>query len=153
DAPGIYRLRVTAAEPQAPNGGYDIALQDVAAATERHTARVAAARAFAQGMESYRQGARQAMLEAPGHFSPALAHWRAAEDPVEAAKTLYTSGLTYIEVGDQREALERSTEALTLAHAANDPRVEARALNAIGEVHNYFGDKRKAIGYYEQALP
>src|SRR5262249_21778585 len=110
DAPGIYRLRVTAAEPQAPNGGYDIALQDVAAATERHTARVAAARAFAQGMESYRQGTRQAMLEALDHFSRALAHWRAAEDPVEAAKTPYTSGLAYIRVWGQREALARSPE-------------------------------------------
>ena len=142
-----------ASEPHAPNGRYEIALRDMGPATERHRERVAAARAFAQGMESYRQGTRQAMLQALGHFSEALAHWRAAEDRVEAAKTLYTSGLTYIEIGNQQEALEYSTQALALAHAANDLRAEARALNAIAEVHNYFGDKRKAIGYYEQALP
>jgi CHAT domain-containing protein/Flp pilus assembly protein TadD len=153
DASGIYRLRVMASEPQAPSGRYEIALHDMEPATERHRERVAAARAFAQGMESYQQGTRQAMLQALDHFSEALAHWRAAEDRVEAAKALYTSGLIYIEIGNQQEALEHSTEALALAHAANDPRAEARALNAIGEVHNYFGDRRKAIGYYEQALP
>jgi CHAT domain-containing protein/predicted negative regulator of RcsB-dependent stress response len=153
DASGIYRLRVMASEPQAPNGRYEIALRDMGPATERHRERVAAARAFAQGMESNRQGTRQAMLQAVDDFYKALAHWRAAEDHVEAARMLYTSGLTYIEIGDQQQALERSTQALALAQAANDLRAEARALNAIAEVHNYFGDKRKAIGYYEQALP
>jgi CHAT domain-containing protein/Tfp pilus assembly protein PilF len=93
------------------------------------------------------------MLQALDDFSEALAHWLAAEDRSEAAKTLYTSGLTHIEIGNQPEALEQSTKALALAQAANDRRAEARALNAIAEVHNYFGDKRKAIGYYEQALP
>lgn len=153
DVSGIYRLRVVASEPQAPNGRYEIALHDTGPATEQHRERVAAARAFAQGMDSNRQGTRQAMLQALEHFSDALAHWRAAEDRVEAAKTLYTSGLTSIEIGNQQQALEHSTQALALAQAANDIRAEARALNAIGEVHNYFGDKRKAIEYYEQALP
>jgi CHAT domain-containing protein/predicted negative regulator of RcsB-dependent stress response len=153
DASGIYRLRVIASEPQAPNGRYEIAMRDMGPANERHRERIAGARAFAQGMESNRQGTRQAMLQALHYFSEALAHWRAAQDRVEAAKTLYTSGLTHIEIGNQQEALEHSTEALALARAANDLRAEARALNAIAEVHNYFGDKRKAIGYYEQALP
>ena len=153
DASGIYRLRIKASEPQAPNGRYEIALRDMEPATERHRERVAAARAFAQGMDSYRQDTRQAMLQALDYFSEALPHWRAAEARVEAAKTLYTSGLTYIEIGNQQEALAQSTQALALAQAANDLKAEARALNAIGEVHNYFGDKRIAIGYYEQALP
>jgi CHAT domain-containing protein len=153
DASGVYQLRVIALEPQAPDGRYQIVLLDMAPAAERHRERVAAARAFAQGMESNRQGTRQSMLRALDYFSAASAHWRAAEDRVEVAKTLYTSGLTSIEIGNQQEALEYSTQALALAQAASDPKAEARALNAIGEVHNYFGDKRKSIGYYEQALP
>jgi CHAT domain-containing protein/Flp pilus assembly protein TadD len=153
DVSGVYRLRVIASEPQAPDGRYEIALRDMATATERHKERVAAARAFAQGMESYRRGTRQAMLQALDDFSNALTHWRAAEDRVEAAKTLYTSGSISIEIGNQKEALEQSTEALALAQAANDFRAQARALKTIGEVHHTFGDLRKAIGYYEQALP
>jgi CHAT domain-containing protein/tetratricopeptide (TPR) repeat protein len=153
DASGIYRLRVIASEPQAPNGRYAIELRHMRPATDRHRERVAAARAFAQGTELSRQGTRQEMLQALAHFSEALAHWRAADDRVEAARALYTSGLTYIEIGNQHEALEHSTQALALAHAASDLRAEARALNAIAEVHNYFGDKRKAVGYYEQAMP
>jgi hypothetical protein len=68
DASGIYRLRVKATEPQAPNGRYEIALRDMGPATERHRKRVAAARAFAQGMELYRQGPRQAMLQRSAIF-------------------------------------------------------------------------------------
>jgi CHAT domain-containing protein/Tfp pilus assembly protein PilF len=153
DATGIYRLRVMASEPQAPEGRYEIALRDVGIATERHRERVAAARAFAQGMESKRQGTRQAMLAALDHFSEALAHWRVAEDRVEAAKTLYTSALTHIDIGNQQPALEHSTQALALAQAANDRRAEGRALDVIAEAHHTFGDLRTAIGYYEQALP
>jgi CHAT domain-containing protein/Tfp pilus assembly protein PilF len=153
DASGVYQLRLIASEPQAPDGRYEIALLDMEPATERHRERVAAARAFAEGMESNRQGTRQSMLRALDYFSAASAHWRAAEDRAEVAKALYTSGLTSIEIGNQQEALEYSTQALALAQAASDPRAEARALNAIAEVHNYFGDKRKSIGYYEQALP
>src|SRR5262249_42069871 len=129
DASGTYRLRVTASEPKAPNGRYEIALREIGPATERHKERVAAARTFARGMESSRQDTRQALLQAVDDYSMALTHWRAAEDRVEAAKTLYTSGETYIEIGDQQKALEQSTQALELAQAANDPRAQGRALN------------------------
>jgi tetratricopeptide (TPR) repeat protein len=150
---GIHRLRLAASEPKAPAGRYRITLEDLAVATPRHRERVAAARDFARGMESYRQNTRAAMLQAIGHLSNALAHWRAAADRAEAATTLYTIGLAYIEIGDRQKALENATLALATAQAANDRRAEARALNAIGEVHNYFGDKRKAVEFYEQALP
>jgi CHAT domain-containing protein/tetratricopeptide (TPR) repeat protein len=153
DVPGLYRLRVVASEPHAPNGRYEIVLRERELATGRHRERIVAARAFARGAQSNRQGTRQAMLEALEHFSDALAHWRSAEDRVEAAKTLYTSGLTHIEIGHQQEALDLSTQAVALAHAANDLKTEARALDAVGEAHHTFGDLRKAIEYYEQALP
>ena len=153
DKTGTYRLRLSASEPNAPRGRYQITLDERGAATERHKQRIAAARAFAEGMHLYRQGTREAMLQAIGQFSVALGDWRAAGDLVEAARTLYTSGLTYIEIGDQQKALECTTEALKLARMAGDRVAESRALNMIGEVHNYFGDKRDAIGYYEQALP
>jgi hypothetical protein len=90
DTSGVYRLRLTASEPHSPVGRYEITLRDIGAATERHKARVAAARAFARGMDSYRQGTREAMLQAIDHLSDALTHWRAAGDRAEVAKTLYT---------------------------------------------------------------
>jgi CHAT domain-containing protein/tetratricopeptide (TPR) repeat protein len=152
DRPGIYRLQVSASEPDAQIGRYEIEIRNVETATERHRERVAAARAFARGMESYRRDTREAMLQAIGSFSEARAHWQTAGDRVEVARTRYTIGLTYIEIGNKQEALEYSTQALAAARVAKDARAEARALNAIGEVQNYFGDKRKAVEYYEQAL-
>ena len=152
DTAGTYRLRLSASEPQAPNGRYQITLDELGASTEQHRHRIAAARAFAEGMRLYRQGTREAMLQAIQRFSVGLVEWNVAGDLGEVARTLYTSGLTYIEIGDQQKALEYTAEALEVARRAGDRIAESRALNMIGEVHNYFGDKRKAIGYYEQAL-
>src|SRR5215471_9584616 len=48
DTTGTYRLRVTAPDPNAPLGRYNISLAGVEPAAERHEFRIAAARAYAQ---------------------------------------------------------------------------------------------------------
>src|SRR5262245_27844594 len=153
DASGVYRLRLTSSEPQAPIGRYEVTLRDIKPSTEQHKMRIAGARAFAQAMPLSRQGTREAMLKAVGYFEDALAQWRAAQDLVEEARTLYTIGLTYIEIGDQQQALKYTSEALPVAQASHNSKAEGRAMDSLAEVQNYFGDKRKAIEYYEQALP
>jgi tetratricopeptide (TPR) repeat protein len=87
------------------------------------------------------------MLQAIDHLSDALTHWRAAGDRAEVAKTLYTIGSTYIEIGDQKKALEHTTLALAAAHAANDRRAEARATSISARCITISGDKRKAAGF------
>ena len=149
---GTYRLRITASESRAPMGTYRVVLHEIGMATERHRERIAARRAFAQAARAYRAGTREAMLLAIEHYAGAVAHWRASADNVEIANTLYHSGLTYIEIGDQQKALEATDEALKAARAAGDRKSEGRVLKAIGEIHHNFGDKKKAIGFYEQAL-
>jgi len=153
DASGTYRLRLTSSEPQAPIGHYEVTLRDIKPATEQHKMRIAGARAFSQAITLSRLGTREALLKAIGYFEDAVARWRAAQDLVEAARTLYTIGLTYIEIGDQQQALKYMSEALPVAQASHNSKAEGRALDSLAEVHNYFGDKRKAIEYYEQALP
>jgi CHAT domain-containing protein/Tfp pilus assembly protein PilF len=150
---GTYRLQITAPELHAPAGRYDITLQTPEPATARHRDRIAAARKFAEGMTLFRQDTRESMLQAVERFKESLANWRQAGDPVEEARTLYTIGLTYIEIGDEKAALEYATAGLKSAQAAKDRKAEGRALNSLAEVENNFGDKRKAIEYYVQALP
>jgi len=150
---GVYRLRVATSERNAPSGRYEMTLRDVEPSTERHKIRIAAARAFAEAMTLYRQGTREAMLKAIGHLEDALAQWRALQDLVEQASMLYTISLTYMEIGNQQDALKYASEALPVARASHDRTIEGRALDSLGDVQNYFGDKRKAIEYYEQALP
>ena len=153
DASGIYRLRLTPSDPTAPSGRYEITLRNIEPATEHHNARIAARRAFAQAVALYRQGTRESLLKAILPLEDALIQWRAAQDLFEEARTLYTAGRTYIEIGDQQQALKYASEALSVAQRSHDSKAEARSLDSLGEVQNYFGNKKKAIDYYEQALP
>ena len=89
EVPGAYRLRITASDPHAPSGRYEITLRDIGAATERHKMRIAAARAFAAGMNSRRTGTREAFVQAIGQVEQALAHWRAAQDRIQEAISVY----------------------------------------------------------------
>jgi len=153
NASGSYRLSIAASDTHAPSGHYAITLQDVQPAEEHHHVRIAAVRSFGHAMTLSRQGDREQMLKAVSYLEDGLARWRSLEDLVEQSRTLYVIGLTYLEVGNQEEALKYASEALTEARKSGDSKVQGRALDALGDVENYFGDKRKAIEYYEQALP
>ena len=150
EAAGTYRLQISASDPHAPIGRYEVTLASPEPATERHQRRIAAAREFTEGMTLFRQDTREAMVQATGRFKESLANWREAGDHVEEARALYTIALTYIEIADEKQALEYANASLMSAQAAHDRKTEGRALNSLAEVQNYFGDKRKAIEYYEQ---
>jgi CHAT domain-containing protein/Tfp pilus assembly protein PilF len=153
DVPGAYRLRITASESHAPSGRYEIALREIRPSTNRHRMRIAAARAFAAGMNSRKSDKREGFLQAISQVKQALGHWRAAEDRIEEATSLFTIGLLYIETADRQNALQYTTEAFAVAQSTTDQKIIGRALEAIGRVHNNFGDKRNAIEYCERALP
>src|SRR5215831_17883186 len=103
---GTYRLQIRASDSHAPTGSYEVTLGTLESATERHQRRIDAAREFAVGMNLFRQDTREAMIQAVGRFKESLANWQKAGDPIEEARSLYTIGLTYIEIGDEKEALE-----------------------------------------------
>src|SRR5262249_23917035 len=132
-APGKYRVRVTASEPHAPTGWYQIALTDSAPATERHRTRIAAARELSLATAANRQATREAMLEAVRHFGTARSYWRAVEDPGEEARTLYSMAFVYIDLGDREKALAHATEALAVARTTHDDQLLGRIFNCIGE--------------------
>jgi CHAT domain-containing protein/tetratricopeptide (TPR) repeat protein len=92
-------------------------------------------------------------MEAIAHFEVSLSHWRAAQDHVEAARTLMTIGMFYAQSGDRQRAMEYTTQGLSVAEASHDRRMEAWALENLATVWNNFADMRKAIEYADQALP
>jgi len=149
---GIYRARVMAFEAHAPTGRYDITLRDVSLSTQRQKLRVAATCELAIATAANRKATREAMLDAIRHFEAARGHWRAAGDALEEARTLYTMGFAYIELGDRDKALAHTTEALAIARVAGDGWLLGRVLDSVGEVYNNFGDKKAAMPYYEEAL-
>jgi len=153
DTQGRYRLRLTTAERRAPDGAYEIEFVETAPASDRHEARIAAARRFADAMASRKDDTREGFLRAISQADEALRNWRASGDRSEIAASLLTIGLLYIEVADRPNALHYTTEGLAAAEAIGDPKLTGRALEAVGRVYNAFGDKRKAIDYCERALP
>jgi CHAT domain-containing protein/tetratricopeptide (TPR) repeat protein len=153
ELPGVYEVRITPSERNAPIGRYEITFDDTGRATERHKLRMSGVRASTAAVNARRLGTREAFVQAIGLLEQALEDWRAAQAHIEEATTLFTIGLLYIETGDRRRALEYTTQALAVAQSTLDRKVRGRALEAIARVHNSFGDKRKAIEYCEMALP
>src|SRR5678816_1303008 len=84
-----------------------------------------------------RRGGREQMLKAVSYLEDGLAQWRSLEDLVEQSRTLYVIGLTYLEIGNQEEALKYASEALIVARMSGDSKVQGRALDALGDVENY----------------
>jgi CHAT domain-containing protein/tetratricopeptide (TPR) repeat protein len=153
DVSGDYRLRVTAPDKTAPLGRYNITLNDVETATDRHRSRIAAARAYAQAWVYTGQATNDFWRSVIAHLEEALPHWRAAGDLVEQARALSLIGIYYSQLGEKEKAFEYTARALPLAREAKSRRFEAWTLTNIGIMHNLFGDKRTALEYYSQSLP
>jgi hypothetical protein len=150
--PGIYRLRIKASEPQAPNGPCEIALRDMEDPPPSGTG-------TCRGRSGVR--ARNGLIPA-GHSAGDA---QALDYFFQSVATLARGGGSrrgcedalhrWLDLHRDREstkALAQSTQALALAQACDDLRAEARALNAIGSAQLFRGQE-EAVGYYEQALP
>jgi CHAT domain-containing protein/tetratricopeptide (TPR) repeat protein len=150
-APGEYRLRVTSPDPTAPAGKYQITLRTVEAVTTQDQSRVAAMRAYAQGVKCYKPGTQEAFVKAISHFEEALTNWRAARAAFEEAATLATMGMTYAQMGQRQKAFDHANQAVLRAQASDDRRIEGWTLVDLGAVLNNFGDKKKAIEVCKRA--
>ena len=153
DTPGAYTLRVTAADKQPPPGRYNITLKEIVPATERHKSRIAAARAFAQASKILEQASREEIVKAIVYFESATAHWHAAQDLFEEARTLAVTAPYYAQNGDKLKALDATTRSIAVAQASRDRRIEAWAYITHGMLLTYFGDRKKGIEYSDRALP
>ena len=61
-------------------------------------------------------------------------------------------GLSYINLGEMRKAIEFYEQALAIAREIGDRRTEGNWLGNLGLAYACMGDARKAIEFYEQAL-
>ncbi len=150
---GAYRVRILAVEQSSPPGRCAVTLQSVEPATERLAKRIAAARAFSQGMASWAKQTPEGALKGADSLLEALAHSRAAQDRAREANVMFQLSLLYTDAGNKEKALDFAARAVPVARAAGDRRAEAWAFNALGHAHNSFGDKRKAVEHFQQSLP
>jgi tetratricopeptide (TPR) repeat protein len=70
----------------------------------------------------------------------------------DRARILNNLAITYLYMGDHRNALESFTEALRDLRRAGDRRLEARLLSNIGDLHRRAGDIESARSAFQEAL-
>src|SRR5262249_33154028 len=152
DVAATFQLEVQASMKTAPKGRYEIKIKEWRAATERDRNRVAAEKAVAEAIRLYNGQTADSLRKAIEKFQESLPFWRALNDAVGEATSLYRIGQVYIYLGEKQKALDFCNQALPLTQAAGDRKGEAYALALIGNVYNLFGDKKKALEFYDQAL-
>src|SRR3954451_2027866 len=130
-ASGVFEIAVTAREPAAPAGRYEIRLDELPCASELDRHRVAAESAMSRAGERYREGA-QARRQALTEYRKAVEEQRAAGDRSQEARTLYAVAVMARLVDDTREALKTGEEALPLWQGLGDRLWEGATWNEIG---------------------
>ncbi|MEV6604101.1 tetratricopeptide repeat protein [Kutzneria sp. NPDC051319] len=107
-------------------------------------------RANAHGFLGRAYGALGRFEEATEHFEQALAH--AEGDTLQQANTYRMLAAAWEQRGDDRRALEHTSEALSRYRTLDQPVWEADALNSMGWYETRLGDQDAARRHCEEAL-
>lgn len=149
---GVHQFFVQPAEENALAARYEVKIEEIRAATPRDEDRVAAERAFAEGVRLKGEGKKDSLEKALKTYQRALALWLSLGDRREEACTLNQIGVVYDSQGDKRKALDHYSRALPLMRSEKDRGGEALTLKNIGSVYRVMGDKVKAEEYLAQSL-
>ena len=152
-AAGLYTITVRAADDKAAAARYQIRLVALRTPTEADRQRVnaEAARTAAQQLSEQKEEAPR--RQAAAKFEESIQLWRALDDKAEAATTLDTLSLLYVNINDRAKAIETMNQSLSLWRALPDRRKEeAETLRSLAITHNNFGDRAQALEHYQQAI-
>src|SRR5262245_49715948 len=152
DTSADYRLEVRTSLKSAPEGQYEIKVEELRAATAQDISRVAAEKLIAEAMVLYHEGSADSRRKAIEKHQQAIPHWQAVKDASEEVTALYMIGQMWIDLGETQKAIDSSNQALVLARASGYVTGEAYALDTIGRAYDSSGDKNRALELYKQAL-
>jgi CHAT domain-containing protein/Tfp pilus assembly protein PilF len=150
-ASGLFEIAVTAREPAAPAGRYEIRLDELPRASELDRHRAAAESALSRAGERYHEGA-QSRRQALAEHRAAVQEWRAAGDRRQEARALYAAAVLARLVDDTREALKTGEEALPLWQGLGDRLWEGATWNEVGLDHWQLGETAAARSAFEKAV-
>jgi CHAT domain-containing protein/tetratricopeptide (TPR) repeat protein len=152
EAPGIYRLEVSADDKNVPAGRYRVTIDPARLPTDADRERNSAERMFVEAEKLRNQGGEESLRSAMQGFEETLSIWQAAGDAYEKGLTQQTIGGICSALGDKQKALNHYAQALELELSVGDQPGEAVTLASMGEISNDLGEKQKAVNYYTQAL-
>ncbi|HEX4945970.1 MAG TPA: tetratricopeptide repeat protein, partial [Blastocatellia bacterium] len=151
DTTGVYRLELQARQQNAPQGRYEIKVEEVRTATQADRDRVAAERAFADATITY-QGSAESLRKGIEKYKQVIPLWQALRDRTQEAFTLNAIGLLYRHLGEYQQALTYHQQALQINQEVGNPGSEALTLYSIGAVYDHVGEPKKALDAYHKAL-
>jgi CHAT domain-containing protein/Tfp pilus assembly protein PilF len=144
--PGVFRVEISAREPAAPSGRYEIRVE------EADRQRLDAERAVTRAGERYLEGTAEARRQAIVEYKQALAAWRTLGDRRQEARSLYALAVLSRLINDTRPALAWGQEVLPLWQSLGDRLWEGATWNEIGLDHWLLGESAEGKASFEKAL-
>lgn len=149
---GIYHLEVRSAPKDAAIRTYEAEIGQTQAATEQDRNRIAAQAVFAQAEQLRAKGDLESLQSAIKKYQEAVSLYRSLGNQDGEANALGRLGEVCFNTGENKGALDYSSQELRLRRTAGDRRGEAHALLYIGLVYNDLAQKQNALDYLNQAL-
>jgi tetratricopeptide (TPR) repeat protein len=150
---GTYRLELIVGARQRSAARYRVTLTALRAAGPGDEQRVAADLAYAEAIRLRARGTRESMGLARDRLASAQRTWRVLGDREDEGRALLQHIEVVFRLGDLREALAVSQQAVELWRSIGDPSRTAAALNDVAVCLNNLGDPAGALERYTEALP
>jgi CHAT domain-containing protein len=149
--PGDFRVELVA-NRNVPPGSYELTVEPLRPKSERDQKWIEAQEAYLKGVQLRGQSSGEAQRKAIAEFENAVALWRALDDKLMEAHTLYYIASGYRSVGQPRNALDRYNQALKLVDALGEEGEAATTLVNVGITKGELGESRTALTDFEKAL-
>ena len=149
---GDYRVQVTTHPRSTVPAQYRITLAALHPAQPIDRRQIAAEALMAQGLKLRGDKSSDRLQAALEKYQQAAAVWREIHNLRQEAASLLAQGEVNFYLGDYKQALHFSLQALPLARAAKDRASEATALNNSAALYLSLGDLAQSAGMFEQAI-
>jgi tetratricopeptide (TPR) repeat protein len=151
--PGTYRLELIVGARQRTSGRYRATLTTLRASAPGDERRVAADLVYAEAIGLRGRGTAESMRLARDRLTAAMSAWRELGDREDEGRALLQLTEVIFRLGDLREALAASQQAVELFRSIGDRSHTAAALNDVAVCLNNLGDPAGALERYMEALP
>jgi CHAT domain-containing protein/tetratricopeptide (TPR) repeat protein len=152
EASATHKLEVRCDSRDAASGAYEAEIGQAQATTEQDRNRLAVQAVFAEAEQLRAQGDLESLQNAIKKYQEALSLYRSLGNHDGEANALSKLAEVCFNTGENKGALDYSSQELLLRRTAGDRRGEAHALLYLGLVYNDLGQKQQALDYFNQAL-
>jgi CHAT domain-containing protein len=148
---GAYRVDVLSTSTKMP-GRYEVKVDDVHTATESDRKRITGQELFTEAKTLRYQRTKESYQQAAPKYNASLAIWRAVNDKLMEAFTLYEVGVLYGDTGQYQQAIDSYSRAAVLFKELNLPASEADVTTNIGWVFGELDDTQNRLAMYDRAV-